>query len=83
MRDAPRDVTAMRFWSDGEGEGVVAALTDQGVPIDITLPRDAAGRLIGRYWALVLLVVALIAMFHAAKLWRRRKRQTADIRTTQ
>ena len=83
LRDAAGDVTAMRFWSDGEGEGVVAPLTDLRVPIDITLPRDAAGRLIGRYWVLVLLVVALIAMFHAAKLWRRRKRQTADIRTTQ
>lgn len=63
LRDAAGSVTGMRFWSDGEGEGVVAPLTGQVVPIDIALPRDALGRLAGRYWAPALLIAALIAVF--------------------
>ena len=74
LRDAAGSATGMRFWADGEGEGLVAPLTGQAVPIDFTLPGDALGRLVGRYWAPALLVVALIAMFRAAKPWRRRKR---------
>ena len=74
LRDAGGTVTGMRFWSDGEGEGVVAPLTDLAVPIDFGLPRDAFGRLVGRYWIPVLLVIAAIALFYAAKRWRRRKR---------
>ena len=83
LRDAAGSVTAMRFWSDGEGEGVVAPLTGLVVPIDFTLPRDAVGRLISRYWAPVLLLGALIAIFQAAKLRRRRKQHTTNTRTPQ
>lgn len=71
------DVTGMRFWVDGEGEGVTAPLTDLAVPIDISLPRDALGRLVGRYWALALLPGAAIIMFYAVKRWRRRERRSA------
>ncbi|NZA25473.1 beta-lactamase family protein [Luteimonas sp. SJ-92] len=78
LRDESGRVTAMRFWSDGEGEGVVAPLTDLAVPIDIRLPRDALGRLIGRYWATALLIGAALAMFYATKRWRRRKRLAAS-----
>ncbi|GGK16001.1 serine hydrolase domain-containing protein [Luteimonas terricola] len=74
LRNATGDVTAMRFWADGEGEGVVAPLTDLAVPIDIKLPRDAIGRLANKYLVPALLISAAIAMFYAAKLWRRRKR---------
>ncbi|MEZ0471238.1 serine hydrolase domain-containing protein [Luteimonas sp. B3_2_R+30] len=83
MRDAMGRVTAMRFWPEGEGEGVVAPLTDLAVPVDITLPRDALGRLVGKYWAPALLISAAIAMFYAAKLWRRRKRLSSKSALTQ
>ncbi|NZA25472.1 beta-lactamase family protein [Luteimonas sp. SJ-92] len=78
LRNATGDVTGMRFWSDGEGEGVVAPLTDLAVPIDIRLPGDAFGRLVGRYWALALLIGAVIAMPYAAKRWQRRRRRPAS-----
>ncbi|NZA25474.1 beta-lactamase family protein [Luteimonas sp. SJ-92] len=78
LRDASGKVTGMRFWSAGGGEGVVAPLTGLAVPIDIRLPGDALGRLVGRYWAPALLVGAAIAMLYAAKLWRRRRRLAAS-----
>ena len=40
LRDATGKVTAMRFWPDGEGEGTVAPLTDQALPIDIMRPGE-------------------------------------------
>jgi CubicO group peptidase (beta-lactamase class C family) len=48
-RDAAGEVTGMRFWPEGEGEGVIAELTDQALPVAITLPREALERLVGVY----------------------------------
>jgi hypothetical protein len=48
-RDAAGKVTGMRFWPDGEGEGVIAELTGQALPVAITLPREALERLVGVY----------------------------------
>ena len=78
LRDATGSVTAMRFWSEGEGEGDLAPLTDMAVPVDFSMPRDAFGRLVGRYWVPALLIGAVIFAFYAAKLWRRRNRPTAN-----
>ncbi len=48
-RDATGKVTAMRFWAEGEGEGAVAELTGEALPVAIALPREALERLIGIY----------------------------------
>ncbi len=48
-RDAAGKVTAMRFWAEGEGEGAVAELTGEALPVAIALPREALERLIGVY----------------------------------
>lgn len=48
-RDAGGKVTGMRLWPEGEGEGDVAALTDEALPVAITLPREALERLVGVY----------------------------------
>ena len=48
-RDAAGKVTGMRLWPEGEGEGDVAALTDEALPVAITLPREALERLVGVY----------------------------------
>jgi len=76
LRDASGNVTAMRFWPDGEGEGLIAPLTDQGLPIDMTHPVEELDRLAGPYTVHGLVVVATIAMFFAARTWRRRKRRS-------
>ena len=82
LRDAG-GMTGVRFWSKGEGEGVVAPLTDLAVPIDIRLPRDAFGRLVDTHLAPVLLICAVIAMLHTARLWRRRKHLSGKSALTQ
>jgi hypothetical protein len=48
-RDADGAVTAMRFFPEGEGEGMVAERTDQALEVPITLPREALERLVGVY----------------------------------
>jgi hypothetical protein len=48
-RDAAGKLTGMRFWPEGEGEGVIAELTDQALPVTISLPREALERLVGVY----------------------------------
>lgn len=48
-KDAAGKVTGLRFFADGEGEGVVSPRTDDPVPVPITLPREALGRLAGVY----------------------------------
>jgi D-alanyl-D-alanine carboxypeptidase len=48
-RDAAGKVTGMRFFPEGEGEGVVAPITDLPLPMAITLPREARERLVGTY----------------------------------
>lgn len=48
-RDAAGKVSGMRFFPEGEGEGVVAPLTDLPLPVAITLPREALERLVGTY----------------------------------
>jgi D-alanyl-D-alanine carboxypeptidase len=83
LRDATGKVTGMRFWSDSEGEGALVPLTDQAVPIDMSLPRDAFRRLVSRYWAPALLIGAAIAMFYAMKLGRRRQRLSGKSVLTQ
>ncbi|GGA82097.1 hypothetical protein GCM10011521_20600 [Arenimonas soli] len=50
-RDAAGKVTGMRFWAEGEGEGALAALTDEALPEPVTLPREALERLVGTYSA--------------------------------
>jgi hypothetical protein len=74
LRDATGNVTAMRFWPDGEGAGTIAALTYPAVPIDLTLPRDAPERVVGTYAAPAFLSSAAIVLRYATKAWRRRKR---------
>lgn len=48
-RDAAGKVTGMRLFSEGEGEGDVAPVTDLPLPMPITLPREALERLVGVY----------------------------------
>ena len=48
-KDAAGKVTGMRFFSEGEGEGVVAPLTADPLPMAVTLPRAALERLVGVY----------------------------------
>jgi CubicO group peptidase (beta-lactamase class C family) len=48
-RDADGTVTAMRFFPEGEGEGMVAERTDQALEVPITLPREELERLAGVY----------------------------------
>lgn len=75
-RDAGGNVSAMRIWLLGEGEGAVAPITDQAVPIDFDMPGDAFARLLGRYGVLILGIVAALAVFFATTRWRRRQRQS-------
>jgi D-alanyl-D-alanine carboxypeptidase len=42
-------VTGMRLWSEGEGDGDFAALTDQALEQPIVLPHAALERLVGDY----------------------------------
>lgn len=52
QRDAAGKVTGMRFWANGEGEGVIAARSDEPLPpepVAVTLPREALERLTGVY----------------------------------
>ncbi len=52
QRDGSGRVTAMRFFPDGEGEGVVTPRTDQPLPVErtaIALPPAALERLAGTY----------------------------------
>lgn len=80
LRDASGKVTAMRFWPDGEGDGLVAPLTDQALPIDISQPGDELARLAGNYTLAVFIACATIAMFLATQTWRRRKRRSSEQR---
>ena len=51
-RDPSGKITGMRMYPDGEGEGVVCALTDDPLPTartSITLPREQLQRVIGTY----------------------------------
>ena len=48
-RDATKKVTAMRLWPEGEGEGDVAEITGEALPVAITLPREVLERLVGTY----------------------------------
>ncbi len=53
-RDAEGKITGMRLYQDGEGEGVVAALTDAPLPAErasIDVPVEQLQRLLGRYSA--------------------------------
>lgn len=52
QRDAAGRVVAMRFFANGEGEGVVGARSDEPLPAETTavvVPRQALERLIGNY----------------------------------
>jgi len=51
LRDPGGKVDGMRFWPDGEGDGIVAPLTDEALPVAIELPREALERLAGLYQA--------------------------------
>jgi D-alanyl-D-alanine carboxypeptidase len=54
QRDGDGRITAMRFFANGEGEGVVGARTDEPLPVEaqgMTLPREALERLVGNYTA--------------------------------
>jgi D-alanyl-D-alanine carboxypeptidase len=83
LRDAAGKVTAMRFWPDGEGDGLLAPLTDQALPIDITRPGQELERLAGEYKAPLLATSAMIAMLFATTTWRRRKRRASNSALTQ
>jgi CubicO group peptidase (beta-lactamase class C family) len=48
-KDAAGKVTGMRLFPEGEGEGDLAPLTDEPLPVAITLPREARQRLAGVY----------------------------------
>ena len=48
-KDAAGKITGMRLFPEGEGEGDVAPLTDEPLPVAITLPREALQRLAGVY----------------------------------
>ena len=48
-RDGDGAITGMRFWSEGEGDGVVAPRTADPLPQPITLPRAALERFVGTY----------------------------------
>jgi D-alanyl-D-alanine carboxypeptidase len=48
-RDPDGTVTGMRFFPEGEGEGMVAGRTDQALEVAIKLPREALERLVGVY----------------------------------
>lgn len=53
-RDASGAVSGLRFFQDGEGEGVVSARSDEPLPTDrasITLPPESLQRLVGDYLA--------------------------------
>lgn len=53
-RDAQGSVTGMRFFANGEGEGVVGTRTAEPLPVEaqgIALPHEALERLVGNYTA--------------------------------
>lgn len=77
LRNATGKVTAMRFWPEGEGDGIVAPLSDQALPVDITRPLEELERLVGAYTAPALAISATIAMLCATKMWRRRNRPSS------
>jgi hypothetical protein len=76
LRDDTGKVSAMRLWSDGEGEGALAFLTAQRLPIDFTRPGAELVRLARANPATLVFVGAVIAMLSAAVIWRRRKLRT-------
>lgn len=52
QRDGKRAVTGMRFYPEGEGEGVVVARSGEPLPaeaVTVTLPRAALDRVAGSY----------------------------------
>ncbi|MGH8076617.1 MAG: serine hydrolase [Lysobacter sp.] len=54
QRDGKGKVTGMRFYRDGEGEGVVVARSNEPLPVEavaMTLPRAALDRVAGTYSA--------------------------------
>ncbi len=48
-KDAAGKITGMRFFSEGEGEGVLSPRTNDPLPMPITLPREALERFVGVY----------------------------------
>lgn len=63
QRDAQGRITAMRFFANGEGEGVVGARTDEPLPVQaqgVALPREALDRLAGSYTASGMLMKVFI-----------------------
>lgn len=63
QRDAQGRITAMRFFANGEGEGVVGARTDEPLSVEaqgIALPREAMERLAGNYTASDMLMKVFI-----------------------
>ncbi|MBD8528051.1 serine hydrolase domain-containing protein [Pseudomarimonas arenosa] len=74
LRDAQGNVAAMRFWPDGEGDSLDAALTDQALPIDLARPGEEIKRLARSYTLPALVTSATIAMLCAMLVWRRRRR---------
>jgi len=62
-RDAQGRITGMRFFANGEGEGVVGARSDEPLPVEaqgIALPREALDRLAGNYMAADMLLKIFI-----------------------
>lgn len=54
QRDPAGRITGMRFFANGEGEGVVGTRTAEPLPVEaqgIALPREALERLVGNYTA--------------------------------
>lgn len=52
QRDTAGKVTGMKFWANGEGEGTIAARSNEPLPpepVAVTLPREALERLTGVY----------------------------------
>lgn len=63
QRDGEGRITGMRFFANGEGEGVVGARTDEPLPVEaqgIALPRETLERLAGNYMAVDMLLKIFI-----------------------
>ncbi|MBL8263733.1 MAG: beta-lactamase family protein [Xanthomonadaceae bacterium] len=62
-RDAQGRIAGMRFFANGEGEGVVGTRSDEPLPVEaqgITLPRETLDRLAGNYMAVDMLLKVFI-----------------------
>lgn len=63
QRDGEGRITGMRFFANGEGDGVVGARTDEPLPVEaqgIALPRETLERLAGNYMAVDMLLKIFI-----------------------